>query len=394
MSKGKMILLDVILGILVAVLIVGNGLALSFSGLISIYLNQETWTTEQVGEVDPEELQYYKSEYATARELRAAQEAFARDLQAESTVLLQNSGDTLPLAKGAAVTLLGAGSAMDQFMLGGIGSGAIDTSSLTMTLQGAFEAAGYSVNQTMVDFYAVGAGSSYRRASATGSINEAPVSLFGADEVASFAQYNDAGIVVIGREAGEGQDILFTTTDNPEKHMLQLSDEELELIRYSCDTFDKTVVLINTTMAMQLGELSSLDLACLYIGGGGMSGFEAIPEILNGTRYPSGHLADTYVTIRCPLRPSPIMRRLNWQNLRAIPLPLPIPPMCCIRRAFTSVTATMRPGMKTSCSAKATPAITTTRKRCSICSATASRIRSSNIPVSPPGKRATTSSLS
>lgn len=295
MSKGKMILLDVILGILVAVLIVGNGLALSFSGLISIYLNQETWTTEQVGEVDPEELQYYKSEYATARELRAAQEAFARDLQAESTVLLQNSGDTLPLAKGAAVTLLGAGSAMDQFMLGGIGSGAIDTSSLTMTLQGAFEAAGYSVNQTMVDFYAVGAGSSYRRASATGSINEAPVSLFGADEVASFAQYNDAGIVVIGREAGEGQDILFTTTDNPEKHMLQLSDEELELIRYSCDTFDKTVVLINTTMAMQLGELSSLDLACLYIGGGGMSGFEAIPEILNGTRYPSGHLADTYV---------------------------------------------------------------------------------------------------
>lgn len=26
-----------------------------------------------------------------------------------------------------------------------------------------------------------------------------------------------------------------------------------------------------------------------------MSGFEAIPEILNGTRYPSGHLADTYV---------------------------------------------------------------------------------------------------
>ena len=295
MSKGKMILLDVILGILVAVLIVGNGLALSFSGLISIYLNQETWTTEQVGEVDPEELQYYKSEYTTARELRAAQEAFARDLQAESTVLLQNSGDTLPLAKGAAVTLLGAGSAMDQFMLGGIGSGAIDTSSLTMTLQGAFEAAGYSVNQTMVDFYAVGAGSSYRRASATGSINEAPVSLFGADEVASFAQYNDAGIVVIGREAGEGQDILFTTTDNPEKHMLQLSDEELELIRYSCDTFDKTVVLINTTMAMQLGELSSLDLACLYIGGGGMSGFEAIPEILNGTRYPSGHLADTYV---------------------------------------------------------------------------------------------------
>ena len=295
MSKGKMILLDVILGILVAVLIVGNGLALSFSGLISIYLNQETWTTEQVGEVDPEELQYYKSEYTTARELRAAQEAFARDLQAESTVLLQNSGDTLPLAKDAAVTLLGAGSAMDQFMLGGIGSGAIDTSSLTMTLQGAFEAAGYSVNQTMVDFYAVGAGSSYRRASATGSINEAPVSLFGADEVASFAQYNDAGIVVIGREAGEGQDILFTTTDNPEKHMLQLSDEELELIRYSCDTFDKTVVLINTTMAMQLGELSSLDLACLYIGGGGMSGFEAIPEILNGTRYPSGHLADTYV---------------------------------------------------------------------------------------------------
>lgn len=295
MSKGKMILLDVVLGILVAALIVGNGLAMSFSGLISIYLNQETWTTEQVGEVDPAELQYYTSEYTTARELRAAQEAFAKDLQAEATVLLQNTNDTLPLRQNAAITLLGAGSAMDQFMLGGIGSGAIDTSALTTTLQGAFESAGYSVNQTMIDFYAVGAGSTYRRASATGSINEAPVSLFGQNEINSFAQFNDAGIVVIGREAGEGQDILFSTTDNPNKHMLQLTDEELELIRYSCDTFEKTVVLINTTMSMQLGELESMDLACLYIGGGGMSGFEAIPEILNGTRFPSGHLADTYV---------------------------------------------------------------------------------------------------
>ena len=295
MSKAKMIILDVVLGILVAVLIVGNGLALSFSGLISIYLNQQTWTTEQVGEVDPSELQYYSSEYSTARELRAAQELFAQDVQAESTVLLQNTNDTLPLDSNAAVTLLGAGSAMDQFMLGGIGSGAIDTSSLSTTLQGAFEEAGYTVNQTMIDFYAVGAGSAYRRASATGSINEAPVSLFGSAEVASFSQYNDAGIVVIGREAGEGQDILFTTTDNPDKHMLQLTDEELALIEYSCNTFEKTVVLLNTTMPMQVGELEDLDLACLYIGGGGMSGFEAIPEILNGTRYPSGHLADTYV---------------------------------------------------------------------------------------------------
>ena len=292
MTISKMILIDVIIGILVAALIVGNCLAITFSGIVSIYLNQETWTTEQVE--DGSSNIYYESEFRTAKELRAAQEAFARDLQAEATVLLQNPNGILPLKQGAQITLLGAGSDMSQFMAGGIGSGAIDTTSLE-PLSRVFEDAGYGVNPTMIEFYAMGKGSEYRRVSTQGVINECPVSEFGTNEVNSFASYQDAAIVIIGRESGEGAEIPKTTVDDPNRSLLQLSAEELDLIDYAAEHFDKTVVLLNTTMPMILTELAGKNVAVAYIGGGGMSGYTAIPEILNGVRYPSGRLADTYV---------------------------------------------------------------------------------------------------
>lgn len=292
MTKTKMIIINIVLGIVLAVLIVGNCLAATFFDLISIYFNQETWTTEDVVETNID-TQYFKSEFSTARELRAAQVAFAKDLQAEATVLLQNENDTLPLKKNANITLLGAGSAMEQFMVGGIGSGAIDSSSLT-PLKDVFKSSGYGVNETMVSFYETGAGKSYRRTSTQGIINEVPVSVFTSAETSSFAGYKDAGIIIIGRESGEGAEIPFTTVDNPSKNLMQLSDDELTLIDYSISNFDETVVLINTTMPMELDDLVGKDLACLYVGGGGMSGYEAIPDILNGTRFPSGRLADTY----------------------------------------------------------------------------------------------------
>lgn len=292
MTKKKMIIIDVIAGILIAALIVGNCLAMTFSGMISIYLDQETWGT-QTADGDAGTI-YYESEFSTAKDLRAAQETFAKELQAEATVLLQNTNDILPLDEGAQITFLGAGSAMDQFMVGGIGSGAIDTSSLK-SLTEVFETAGYGVNQTMVDFYTVGAGSGYRRVSTQGIINECPVSEFTGTETASFADYQDAAIIVIGRESGEGAEIPKTTEDDPDRTLLQLSAEELELIDYAAEHFDKTVVLLNTTMPMVVEELADKEVAVLYIGGGGMSGYEAIPEILNGVRYPSGRLADTYV---------------------------------------------------------------------------------------------------
>lgn len=232
MTKKKMIFIDVIIGILVAALIVGNCLAMTFSGIISIYLGQETWTTETVeGEADT---LYFEGEFDTAKELRAAQEAFSQDLQAEATVLLQNSNNILPLDQGAQITLLGAGSAMDQFMAGGIGSGAIDTTSLKPLSQ-VFTDAGYGVNTTMIDFYAVGAGSEYRRASTQGIINECPVSEFTATEVNSFTDYGDAAIIIIGRESGEGAEIPKATEDDPNRTLLHLSAEELELVDYMYD---------------------------------------------------------------------------------------------------------------------------------------------------------------
>ena len=293
MSKTKMIITDVIVGILLATLVVGNSLAMTFKDLITIYLGQDNYEAVSVDSADIDNI-YYKSEFSTAAALVEAQKNFSMDLQAEATVLLKNANETLPLATGSKITLLGAGTAMDQFIAGGIGSGAIDTSSIK-PLSDCFKDAGYEVNQAMVDFYAVGGGSTYRRSAAKGTISECPVSAFTQTELDSIAEYGDAAVIVFGRVSGEGTDIPKSTTDDPEKSFLQLSKEEVELVQFATENFDKTVVLLNTTMAMEVDDIADLDIAIAYIGAGGMAGHEAIPEILNGVRFPSGRLTDTYV---------------------------------------------------------------------------------------------------
>lgn len=74
-------------------------------------------------------------------------------------VLLRNNGDALPLAKGASVTLLGESAA--DLVYGGAGAGSVDTSTAP-NLRQAMEAAGFTVNPVLWDFYTTGAGASYK----------------------------------------------------------------------------------------------------------------------------------------------------------------------------------------------------------------------------------------
>ena len=287
-KKRSIIALDVFLCVLLVIVIVANFIALPYSALISQFLGQETTRIESLDGGEVGDTTHFTSKYNNYREITAAQNELAYEIQAEGSVLLQNAN--LPLAKTGKITLMGSDIAPDNFLLGGGGSGAVGAGN-TPNLKEVFEAAGYQVNDVMWAYYNVGAGHGVRTAQQVG---EQPISGLGSAELNSVKEYSDAAILVFGRSGGEGNDPGFTTTEDPEKHMLEFSQNEMDLIDFALDNFSTVVVLLNNTNAMELGYLEDKSLSVLWIGVGGQQGVGAVAEILNGTRYPSGSLVDTY----------------------------------------------------------------------------------------------------
>lgn len=274
--------------VFLAVLIVGNSLAITYSALISTFLGQETTRRVEADRAETMDTSYFSSQFKKQSDLYKAQIEYAETVQAEGSVLLQNAG--LPMAASGSITLLGSGCAKDAFLVCGGGSGSIDTSK-TPSLKEVFEAEGYSVNGVMWDFYTSGAGKSTR---GNDTVGEAPLSSYTDTELASFDAYHDAAVVVIGRLGAEDRDVAVSTADDPEKSMLELSQNELDLIDLALQRFDNVVVLLNTLNPIELGPLVGGDVSILWICAGGQQGLQAIPGILNGTYNPSGRLVDTY----------------------------------------------------------------------------------------------------
>lgn len=124
------------------------------------------------------------------------------------------------------------------------------------------ESRGLTVNPTLWDFYATGAGSTYIRTpgklanqTSGGSrdsytVNEVPLNVYTDDVTGSLAQYNDAAIITISRVAGEGADLAidgFTDGTN----ILELTKEEQDLLKMANENFENVIVLINSTNAIE-----------------------------------------------------------------------------------------------------------------------------------------------
>src|SRR5574344_2889168 len=186
LSKPKAIIVysvnTLVVGVLLAVTLVTD----NYRDLISIYLGDST---------------SYISDKA---------KTVCQQIEEEGMVLLQNNDNTLPLKKAAKLSLFGQDSV--DLVYGGSGSGAVN-SSAAVTLKDALEKSGFKVNSTLWDFYKTGAGKSYRKSfpdtAGNGKfvVNEVPANVFTSEVKHSFASYNDAAIVVIGRSGGESGDI-------------------------------------------------------------------------------------------------------------------------------------------------------------------------------------------
>ncbi len=299
-------------------------------------------TSAFAAEQDAEGAYYYTSSYASRQAVLDAGNELAREIAGEGMVLLKNNEQSLPVAKGSSVTVLGKNSVNPVYSGGGSGNGALGAGGDPTDLYEALEETGFVVNPVMKAFYEDTelSGETRGKESVWGftartigySTYETPVESYGEDQLASLKEYNDVAIVYFTRLASEGSDLPRSSwqviesynsgTDsmipdyssghavvddegNPvavsgrsdgSEHYLELDDNEKALLELAKSNFDKVVVVINSGNPFECGTMQADDGidAIIWAGNPGGSGFLGLCDILNGDVNPSGHLTDTW----------------------------------------------------------------------------------------------------
>lgn len=282
---------------------------------------------------------YFTSEFETKDEALAFGEEVNKEIFGEGVTMLKNENNALPLGQGAQVSVFGKNSV--NMLTSGSGSGAGGGGSV-VTLTQALKDEGFAVNPALTNFYGNNDLSGAGRINAPGNGNvvpgyitgETPLASYTQDVKDSYANYNDAAIVVISRIAGEGFDLPRTMKYNGssfgswgadatqiipgarsmDDHYLQLDKNESDLIKYCGENFDKVVVLFNTGSQFETGFLDDPGhygyhenvKAGLWIGYPGGNGLTSLAKILKGEINPSGKTVDTWAR---DFKKDPV-----WQN--------------------------------------------------------------------------------
>lgn len=286
-----------ILSAVVAIIMIPVTVFLSmFDNTVAAFVGGTFWELQN----EDEHAVYFQSDFENAEEMTEYGLDLCEQVEAEGAALLMNENDTLPLAKGAKVSCFSSSSV--NLVYGGTGSGNIDASTAD-TLRTALEKSGFEVNDTLWKFYSEGDGSAYARAAGgmvateSAKVAEVPWNVYTDDVKNSVASYGDAAIVVLSRVGGEGADLDYQTTN-----YLALDENEKEMMSNVAamkaeGTVKKIVVLINSANTLQVDFLKDNEYgvdACMWIGDVGISGINAVSEILAGNVNPSGSLVDTY----------------------------------------------------------------------------------------------------
>lgn len=286
-------------GVVLTLSIGGSVVTNEWSGYINKYLgiSGTKIVDESDGNEDPI---HFKSDFNDYKSVMNSARTLAKKVQAEGTVLMTNKNNALPFAKNSKVTFFGYNTV--DMALGGTGSGGVSSSAdRKIDLVKACENK-IDMNKTIYDFYqqkyddkvgfveTTGWGGTTLNFRTANKANEISADDFTQEVKNSFDSYNDAAIFVMTRIGGEGSDL------NVSNSYLSLSDEEKSVLQAMKDgNFKKRIVLVNTFNTPELGWLDDYNIdACLYIGGPGEVGMDAVTDILTGDINPSGHLADTY----------------------------------------------------------------------------------------------------
>ena len=305
---GKVV--SIILLVLFVIMIPVNVVVRMFDNTIALLIPGNSFW--KLNNKDPNAI-YFSGDYASQEERLAAGQLLCYQVEAEGAALLLNN-NALPLQSGAKISTLSVNSV--NLTYGGTGSGNVDASK-ALNLKQALEKSGFSVNGTLFDWYSSSEAESLKEDSAVGgstgendllggqaAITEIDPAKYPANVKDSIVEYSDAFVITFSRVGGEGYDCAFPGyVDNngnvSTENYLALNENEKALLAYAEElkvtTGAKIVVLINTSNALQVDFLNDYDVdACLWVGGLGIAGTEAVTDILSGKVNPSGSLVDTY----------------------------------------------------------------------------------------------------
>ncbi len=288
--------------ILLALVVTGSTIANECAGQINSALGLATSkivSTLPEGQTE-EYTRYFKSAYNSLAELKAAGEAKVREVEGEGIVLLKNDNNTLPLAAGSEVALVGV-TVLDP-VYGGTGSGAVDASGAQNYLD-VMKAAGYKVvNEILM--------AEYTDSEAKRSAHE--IGEKGWSWVKRNSKNDDGDptigegcnvIYVVGRVGGEGSDMdADAVEDSMEGDYLTLNEDELSILEGLAELKDEgeinsITVIINSANPMSVGFLYEEDYmidAALWVGSVGQTGILGVSDVITGAVNPSGSLPDTW----------------------------------------------------------------------------------------------------
>ena len=235
--------------------------------------------------------------------------ALSRRAAREGMVLLKNEANVLPLARGNRVALFG--KATIDYVKGGGGSGDVTVPYIRNLYDGIVGIAGKeAVYPGTVEFYREYVSARYAEGWVPGMMAEPPVP----EELLREARaFTDTAVISFSRFSGEGWDRKHPkakiTRKEPvtgdavsmsdalfEQGDFYLSNTERSMLQKVSETFEKTIVVLNTGGVMESAcfrddpRIQGLLLACQ----GGMEGGCAAAELLMGAATPSGKLTDTW----------------------------------------------------------------------------------------------------
>ena len=229
-----------------------------------------------------------------------AHAALVRKAAAEGMVLLENKGGALPMAAGK-VALFGLNAY--KSIAGGTGSGNVNKPYIRHISEG-LENAGFTLDPVVANIYktwrdyqnAEDAGAHFLPGNALGgglTLGEGvmPEMAVRQEVIKNSVQRNDAAVVVIGRNAGEGDD---RTLEGD----FDLTSEERNLLTGVCNLYHqagkKVIVVLNVGGVVETASWKSLPDAILLAWTPGQEVGASVADILTGASNPSGKLSMTF----------------------------------------------------------------------------------------------------
>ncbi len=210
----------------------------------------------------------------------------AREVAAEGIVLLKNEGDMLPLGNEPVAVF---GRTQVDTIKCGTGSAFCESEYMIDILTG-LENAGVQVDRELAEKYRTwskeNAIESFGVWGSGAHVNpEMPITK---EEVKEVSFRAERALIVIGRTAGENDDVMVTEGD------YLLSSEEKVLVEYVCRYFKKVALIINSGNLIDYGFTEREEIkAILLLNLPGMEGGNALGDVISGKVSPSGKLTDT-----------------------------------------------------------------------------------------------------